>query len=321
MVLANRLTPSFPPFFVYYHVNLSKPYRVLLYYKFVPIHGYALFAQHHLHFCLQTGLQGRILISPEGINGTVSGTIEQTDRYMEALRSDDRFSDLWFKIDETEGHVFDKMFVRVKNELVTFKAGENGNPLHGTGRYLSPEEWYDAMQRDDVLIIDGRTDYEYDLGHFKNAIRPPVRSFRDFPQWIRENLSAYKDKTILTYCTGGVRCEKLTAFMLSEGFTDVGQLHGGIVTYGKDERVKGKLWEGLCYVFDQRISVPINRSEEAQIVSRCIHCNTPTDRYVNCANLDCHKQHFQCEACERNTRRSCSPACETASRHEYSLPL
>jgi UPF0176 protein len=172
------------------------------------------------------------------------------------------------------------------------------------------------MQRDDVLILDGRTDYEYDLGHFKNAIRPPVKSFRDFPFWIRENLSAYKDKTILTYCTGGIRCEKLTAFMLSEGFEHVAQLHGGIVTYGKDENIKGKLWEGLCYVFDQRVAVPINHTEEYTVLTTCLHCGKPSDRYINCANIDCHNQHFQCEECEKKTFRSCSKECETAPRRE-----
>lgn len=289
----------------------------MLYYKFVPIKGYALFAQHHHYLCWTLGLKGRILISPEGINGTVSGTTEQTARYMDAIRRDERFADLWFKIDEVDGHVFDKLFVRVREELVTFKTGDKGNPLARTGKYLSPEEWYETMQRDDVLIIDGRTDYEYDLGHFKNAIRPPVKSFRDFPQWIRENLSGYKEKTILTYCTGGVRCEKLTAFMLTEGFNHVAQLHGGIVTYGKDPAVRGKLWEGLCYVFDRRISVPINHAEPADIISRCLRCQTPTERYVNCANIDCHQQHFQCDECQKRTRRSCSAECETAPRHEY----
>ena len=303
-------------FFVHYFVNSEKSYRVLLYYKFVPIQGYALFAQHHAHLCWQLGLKGRILIAPEGINGTVSGTIDQTECYITTVQMDERFSDMQFKIDEVDGHVFDKLFVRAKEELVTFRAGEEGNPLKQTGKHLSPEEWYEIMQQDDDLILDGRTDYEYDLGHFKNAIRPPVKSFRDFPVWIRENLSAYKDKTILTYCTGGIRCEKLTAFMLSEGFQNVAQLDGGIVSYGKDEHVRGKLWEGLCYVFDKRISVPVNRAEQYIVVSTCIHCGTPSDRYVNCANIDCHKQHFQCVECETKTRRSCCSECQNASRHE-----
>lgn len=294
----------------------QKPYRILLYYKFIPIHGYALFAQHHLHFCQQLGVKGRIIIAPEGINGTLSGTVKQTELYMDALKNDERFADIVFKIDEAEEHVFDKLFVRAKEELVTFHAGEKGNPLLRTGKYLSPRQWREMIQRDDVIILDGRTGYEYDLGHFKNALRPEVTSFREFPQWIRENFLHYKEKTILTYCTGGIRCEKLTAFLLSEGFTHVAQLHGGIVSYGKDETVKGAFWEGLCYVFDKRIAVPINHQEHV-ITGRCIYCGAPCERYVNCANLDCHKQHFQCELCERTTMRSCSNKCKTAPRREH----
>lgn len=295
------------------------PYRVLLFYKFVPIHGYALFAQHHYHLCRLLGLRGRVVISPEGINGTLSGTSERTDSYISTITMDERFSDMEFKTDEVEGHVFDKLFVRAKDELVTFRTGENGSPLKQTGKYLSPEAWYETMQQDDVLILDGRTDYEYDMGHFKNALRPPVRSFRDFPEWIRQNLSGYKDKTILTYCTGGIRCEKLTAFMLSEGFENVSQLHGGIVTYGKNANVRGKLWDGLCYVFDQRIAVPINNTVDYAPVSSCLHCGKPCDRYVNCANLDCHRQHFACEECESRSRRSCSIKCQHSVRHEIPI--
>ncbi len=297
-------------------MTLPQTHRVLLFYKFVPIPGFALFAQHHHHLCWSLGLRGRVLISPEGINGTLSGTKEQTEQYISTFTADDRFADIEFKIDDVPGHVFDKLFIRTKEELVTFRTGESGSPLKRTGAHLSPEEWYEALQDDDVLILDGRTDYEYDLGHFKKAIRPPVQSFRDFPSWIRQNLSQYKDKKILTYCTGGVRCEKLTAFMLEEGFTNVSQLRGGIVTYGKNEKVRGALWEGLCYVFDKRISVPINRAEPYSPVSSCRHCGTPCERYVNCANIDCHRQYFSCENCESETRRSCSESCRTAVRHE-----
>ncbi|KAA2302120.1 hypothetical protein FY526_21480, partial [Clostridioides difficile] len=117
------------------------------------------------------------------------------------------------------------------------------------------KEFHEHLQRDDVIVIDGRNDYEYEIGHFRGAIRPDVESFREFPEWIRENLGDMKDKTIITYCTGGIRCEKLTGFMINEGFQDVAQLDGGIVTYGKDPEVQGHLFDGKCYVFDERISV------------------------------------------------------------------
>lgn len=285
-----------------------KPYRVLLYYKYVAIENHELYAQRHLKFCQSVGLRGRIIVAPEGINGTVSGTREQTEAYMQMLLMDPRFENITFKIDEVDRHTFKKMHVRPKRELVTWRLESDVNPNELTGKHLKPAEFYEAMQQPDTLIIDARNYYEYDLGHFRNAIKPDVTTSREFPQWVRENLSNYKDKKILTYCTGGVRCEKFTGFLLKEGFKDVSQLEGGIVSYSKAEEVKGKLFDGKCYVFDERISVPINTEEEV-IISHCRHCNQPSDRYINCANLSCHAQHFCCEDCEKITLQSCSKEC------------
>lgn len=291
-------------------------YRILLYYKYVKIDNPEFFAEEHLGYCRDLGLRGRILISPEGINGTCSGSFSQTEKYMEHMKLDSRFNDLWFKIDETRGHVFKKMHVRVKQELVTFRLPVDLDPNVLSGKHLQPKEWLELMQQNDVIILDGRTDYEFDLGHFKNAIRPPVRSFREFPEWVENEFKQFKDKKVLTYCTGGVRCEKLSGYLLQQGFKDVYQLNGGIVNYSHDPDVKGKLFEGKCYVFDERISVPVNFADEYVVTGKCHHCGTPTDRYVNCANLDCHKQHFECEACEEKWARSCSEECMQAPRHE-----
>lgn len=298
----------------------SLPYRVLLYYKYVTIEDPIQECEQHRELCNALGLKGRILFAHEGINGTVSGTIEATDAYMKHMHSDSRFSDMWFKIDEEDQHVFRKLFVRPKKELVTFRLENDVNPLEKTGTYLKPKEWRELMDDPNAVIIDARTDYEWDLGHFEGAIRPPVDSFKDFPMWVRENLAALKDKKVMTYCTGGIRCEKFSAFLLQEGFQDVYQLHGGIVTYGKDPEVKGEKFEGMCYVFDERVSVPVNHTEHAQLVSHCVICGIPTDWYVNCANFDCHRQHFQCPDCVEKTQCSCSPACQESPRHEYKEP-
>jgi len=291
-------------------------YRVLLYYKYVNIENPEEFARNHLQYSQNLALRGRILIAPEGINGTCSGTYEQTEKYINDMKSDKRFSDMEFKADEIPGHVFKKMHVRFKKELVTFRFPENIDPNVLSGRHLSPSEWYQKMQEDDVIILDGRTDYEFDLGHFRNAIRPPVKSFREFPNWLKNVLSGFKNKKILTYCTGGVRCEKLSGFLLKEGFKEVYQLHGGIINYSKDQEIKGKLFEGKCYVFDERVSIPVNFADEYKVTGKCHHCGKPTDRYVNCANLDCHKQHFECKECEEKWSRSCSEECMNALRHE-----
>jgi UPF0176 protein len=291
-------------------------YQVILYYKYVKIENPEDAALRHLEYCKSLGLRGRILVSPEGINGTCSGTIESTSRYMKDMHTDPHFRNMEFKVDEVPGHVFRKMHVRVKKELVTFRLEKDLDPNVISGVHLKPKEWLAKMQEDDVIILDGRTDYEFDLGHFKNAMRPPVASFREFPKWVEREFIQNKDKKVLTYCTGGVRCEKLSGYLLDIGFKQVYQLDGGIIKYSKDPDVKGSLFEGKCYVFDERISVPVNFAEPYTVTGKCHHCGTPTDHYVNCANLDCHKQHFECSECEKKWARSCSQACMNAPRHE-----
>lgn len=293
-------------------MTASKDYRILLYYKFVHIPDPEQFTAEHLQYCKDLGVKGRILIASEGINGTLSGTVEQTEKYMNDMKANPLFADTVFKIDESEGHAFKKIFVRHKKELVTFRYEEELDPNVIGGKRLSPVEWHEMLQRDDVVVIDGRNDYEYEIGHFRGAIRPDVGSFREFPEWIRNNMSEYKDKTVLTYCTGGIRCEKLTGFLIKEGFQDVSQLEGGIVTYGKDPEVQGHLWDGKCYVFDERISVPINRTEEDVIIAKCHHCGTTEDRYINCANPVCNKQHVCCTDCEEEHQSFCSDECREA---------
>lgn len=298
-------------------ITKQKPYRILLYYKYVHIDKHEEFAKTHLEDCKKIGLKGRVLIAEEGINGTVSGTNEQTDAYIQMMQKDPRFADMVFKIDESEQPAFKKIFVRPKSELVTFRLEENVDPNKLTGNYLSPKEFYEKLQHEDVIVLDGRNDYEYDIGHFRNAIRPEVEAFRDFPKWIRENLSQYKEKQVITYCTGGIRCEKLSGFLLKEGFADVSQLHGGIVTYGKDPEVQGRLFDGKCYVFDERVSVPINQTEEDVVVGKCHHCGKPEDRYVNCANDLCHLQHICCSSCEESYQLYCSKECEDKDANHY----
>lgn len=296
----------------------KNPYRVLLYYKYVPIDNTETFKEEHRTLCEQLGLRGRIIVAAEGINGTVSGTKAQTDAYVKALHADPRFADMPFKIDEATEHAFPKLKVKVKREIVNLNLSDDIDPNILSGKRLSPEQFYEALQDDDCIVIDGRNDYEYDIGHFRGAIRPDVKTFREFPDWIRENLQPYKHKKVLTYCTGGIRCEKLSGLLLREGFTDVSQLDGGIVTYGKHPEVQGKRYDGKCYVFDKRISVPVNQTEDV-VVGKCYHCGKPEDRYVNCANPECHLQHICCDACERKYRRSCSDACRAHPRNRYEL--
>ncbi|NEU29557.1 rhodanese-related sulfurtransferase [bacterium LRH843] len=291
-------------------------FRVLLYYKYVPIENAEEFTLEHLQFCKDLELKGRILVADEGINGTVSGTYEQTEKYMNHLKNDPRFSDIVFKIDEADGHAFKKMHVRYRPEIVTLRLEDDVDPLEVTGQYLEPVEFFKAMQEEDTVIIDARNDYEFELGHFKNAIKPDIQNFRELPEWIQDNKEKFEGKKILTYCTGGVRCEKFSGWLRKEGFEDVSQLHGGIVTYGKDPDVQGELWNGQCYVFDERISVPINRKNPV-IVGKDHFSNEPCERYVNCANPECNKQILCSEENEDLYLRGCSHECRVHPRNRY----
>ncbi|MGW6297863.1 oxygen-dependent tRNA uridine(34) hydroxylase TrhO [Peribacillus butanolivorans] len=294
----------------------TKPYRVLLYYLYVPIENHEEFAAEHLAACKELELKGRILVASEGINGTVSGTIEQTNQYMDMMRSDSRFADIVFKIDEADGHAFKKMHVRAKNELVTLRLEDDINPNQTTGNYLSPKEFFEQMQDENTVVLDARNDYEYEIGHFRGAVKPDITNFRDLPDWVRENKQMFEGKKILTYCTGGIRCEKFSGWLVKEGFEDVSQLHGGIATYGKDPEVQGDLWDGQMYVFDERIAVPINQKEHV-IVGRDIFSGELCERYVNCANPECNKKILCSEENEHKHMRSCTHECRVHPRNRY----
>ena len=295
---------------------MTQDYRVLLYYQYVPIEDGETFAQKHLADCKELGLKGRILVADEGINGTVSGTIEQANAYMELMKNDPRFSSTIFKIDEAEQNAFKKMHVRYRPELVNLSLEDDINPLELTGAYLDPKEFREAMLDENTVVIDARNDYEFDLGHFRGAIRPEIRSFRELPQWIRDNKEQFMEKRVLTYCTGGIRCEKFSGWLVREGFKDVGQLHGGIATYGKDPEVQGDLWDGQMYVFDSRIAVPINQKEHV-IVGRDWFDGSPCERYINCGNPECNRQMLASEENEAKYLGACSHECRVHPNNRY----
>lgn len=291
-------------------------YRVLLYYNYTKIENPEQFAKEHLALCKSLGLKGRILVAEEGINGTASGTIEATQQYMDWMHNDERFKDTWFKIDESEGHAFRKMFVRPRKELVALNLEEDVDPLRLTGEYLDPKAFKEALLDEDTIVLDARNDYEYDLGHFRGAIRPDIRNFRELPEWIRENKEKFMDKKVVTYCTGGIRCEKFSGWLLREGVENVAQLHGGIATYGKDPEVKGEMWDGKMYVFDDRISVEINQVDK-QIIGNDWFDGTPCERYINCGNPSCNRQIITSEENEAKHLGGCCYDCAASETNRY----
>lgn len=291
-------------------------YQVLLYYNYTPIADPKAFAKTHLAFCKSLDLKGRILVAAEGINGTVSGTKAATEAYMAHMRADGRFQDTFFKIDAAEGHAFHKMFVRPRKELVALNLEDDIDPNELTGTYLTPQAFRERLLSEDTVVLDARNDYEYDLGHFRGAIRPEIRNFRELPEWVRTNRELLMDKKIVTYCTGGIRCEKFSGWLLKEGFEDVAQLHGGIAAYAKDPETRGEFWEGAMYVFDERIKVEINRVGKT-IVGKDWFDGTPCERYINCANPRCNRHMLSSAVNEEKHLGGCSHECRIAPDNRY----
>lgn len=291
-------------------------YYVLLYYHYAHIEDLDTFRDDHQRFCDEHKLLGRVYVAKEGINGTLSGIKEQVILYMNYLKRDERFKDIVFKVDEASEHAFNKMHVRIKKELVNLSLVKDINPKKLTGEYVEPSDFFKRMQEEDTIVIDARNDYEHMVGHFRGAIKPNIKNFRDLPKWIEANETILKGKKILTYCTGGIRCEKLSGFLKAKGHVSVGQLKGGIVTYGKDEVAKGQLWDGQCYVFDQRLKVPINQVEHV-IVGRDHFDNKPCERQINCANPECNKQILTSLENEHKHLGGCTLACSKHERNRY----
>jgi UPF0176 protein len=259
---------------------------VLLYYCYSQIEDPEAYRDEHHQLCLELNLRGRIIIAEEGLNGTVSGTQKACEQYMEAVTNDPRFSHTEFKVDVNDTPAFEKLHIRVKPEIV-HSSLHTINPTTKTGAYVEPKEFRDILKTEDedTIILDVRSNYEHMVGKFKNALTLDIDNFRDFPDQI-EALKKYKDKKIITYCTGGIKCEKASAYLLEQGFENVHQLHGGIIKYGLD--AEGEDFEGKCYVFDNRIVKDVNKVNPT-IVSRCHITNEPCDRMVNCANPHCNK--------------------------------
>lgn len=291
-------------------------YRVLLYYHFTKIDDVAHYRQKHLDFCKGIDLKGRIYVNEDGINGTVSGTVEQVEKYMNFVKSDKRFKDIFFKIDEASEHAFKKMHVRVRDELVNLSLEEQHDPRKLTGKYLKPAEWRKYLEDENTIVLDTRNDYEHDLGHFRGAIKPDIHTFRELPDWVRKNREMLEGKKILTYCTGGIRCEIFTGWLMKEGFEDVNQLEGGIVTYGKDKEVQGENWDGQLYVFDNRLVVPVN-SKNPTVVGKDHFDGSPCERYINCANPECNRQILCSEENEHKHLGGCSYECMVHPRNRY----
>ncbi len=276
----------------------------VLYYKYVPIDDPISFRDHHQQLCDSLQLKGKVLVAKEGINGCVSGTEEDTLRYIEELRKDSRFSDVECKITSTSYHDFKRMIVRIRDQIVTAKF-----PVDITKKapYVEPtqlREWFD--HHEEMVLIDARNDYESKIGKFEHAITPSLQTFSEWKKYV-DHLHIPKNKRIITYCTGGIRCEKASAYLQEKGFTNVFQLHGGIINYGKE--CGNAHWQGKCFVFDDRVAIDIDSRNSTEPITTCVCCNLPSAEYHNCALRECDDRFICCPSCLEKRKGCCSKKC------------
>lgn len=290
--------------------------KIILYYKFTPITDPDAVRLWQRALCEKLYLQGRILISEHGINGTLGGEIDDLKTYVKETKQYAGFKGTIFKWSEGKREDFPKLSVKVRDEIVTFgakdelKVDEHG--VVGGGKHLKPEEVHKlvAERGDDVVFFDGRNAYEASVGKFKNAIVPKTRTTKDFLEELEgDKYQDIKDKPVVTYCTGGVRCEVLSSLMKSRGFKEVYQMDGGIVKYG-DKYGDNGLWEGSLYVFDGRMGVKF--SDKAKDIGECVHCKGSTSNYENCANVSCNDLVLICDVCKPQATY-CSTCVQTVS--------
>jgi UPF0176 protein len=289
-----------------------KPQKIILYYGFTPIDDPDAIRLWQRTLCEKLSLTGRILISHHGINGTLGGDLDDLRRYVAATKEFPGFRGIDFKWSEGSAGDFPRLRVRVRDEIVSFGAAEelkvDERGVVGGGVHLKPHEIHELVDQrgDDVVFFDARNAFEAAIGRFKNAVVPDVRATRDFASVLESGLFDHlKHKAVVTYCTGGVRCEVLSALMKGRGFEEVYQLDGGIVRYGEAFGDDG-LWEGSLYLFDARMHHEF--SDHSTVLGACERCGTRTSQYHNCANLACRKLILLCGECELdNVSTNCAP--------------
>lgn len=279
--------------------------KILLYYKFTPIKDPDAVRLWQKTLADSLNLRGRILISSHGLNGTVGGEMEDLKKYIKATKEFPGFKGIVFKWSDGGREDFPRMSVRARRELVGFQNSEDEfevdeNGVVGGGTHLKPKQVHELVEKygDDVIFFDGRNAHEAAIGKFKNAVVPNTNTSRDFINELEsDKYDDIKDKKVVTYCTGGIRCEVISAMMKKRGFKDVYQIDGGIVKYGEAYGDDG-LWEGSLRVFDDRMTVDF--SDHTKVIGECSHCGDKTSNFENCAFANCNDLVLICEKCKEN---------------------
>lgn len=291
---------------------LENDYFVLAYYTFQPISDPKLEVKIHKEFLEKLDATCRIYISEEGINGQACLEKRDAHRYIDWMHARQEFKDLEFKVHEWHEQAFPRLIVKYRKHLVGRDREVN---LSDQGEHVSPEKWGDMLENEkDALVLDVRNSYEWRVGRFKNAEAPPCETFREFEQYAEKLKETHdpKNKKVMMYCTGGIRCEVYSSLLKQMGFEKVFQLQGGIIKYGLEQG--SKHWQGKLFVFDDRLTVPISSKEESCVIGTCHHCNTPSESYYNCASTDCNCLFLCCKSCLEQFKGCCSSPCTHSER-------
>ena len=267
------------------------------------------FQIRHLALCKRLSLKGRVLIAQEGINGNLTGENKNIKEYMQVMKKDKQFSDIQFKQGPTSNHNFKKIFVRIRPEIVTWKLKVN---MKNKAEYIEPKALKKMFdKKEDFVVLDVRNRYEYDIGHFKNAVRLEIDKSTELPT-VMKDLEKFKNKKIVTCCTGGVRCEKASAYLRENGFNNIKQLHGGIIHYG--EVVGDDHWQGKCFVFDTRGAIDLDPKKNTSPITQCALCNIPESKLYNCSKVTCDKRFVACDNCIKTLNYCCSKMCRNETK-------
>lgn len=280
---------------------------ILLYYKYINIENPTAIATWQRSLCEGLHLTGRIILAHEGINGTVGGSDESCQQYIQAMNNHELFGSIDFKTADGGSESFPKLKISIKNEIVRMGIDPTVVTVKDTGIHLTPDQTHELLSNrpDNLIILETRNDYEWEVGRFEGAENPNIKTFREFPAYVEENLERYKDKEVLMYCTGGVRCERASAFLVQKNVAaKVYQIEGGIHRY--IEKYPNGHFRGKNYVFDERITVRAN----SDILSTCLHCDTKSDDYTNCLNAFCNKHYTVCAPCNETTTNCCNDNCK-----------
>jgi len=290
---------------------LTEPFKrtTLSFYKYVIIEDPKLLRDDLFRQWQNQQIFGRIYIAREGINAQMSVPEQHWDQFLDQLYSDPRFANVPLKIAvEDDGKSFYKLAVKVRTKIVADGLDDGAFDVTNVGKHLSANEFNEAMELEGTIVVDMRNHYESEIGHFENAITPDADTFREELPMVVEQLKDKKDQKILLYCTGGIRCEKASAYFRHHGFEDVNQLHGGIIEYARQVRNSGipSKFKGKNFVFDDRLGEKISD----EVISKCHQCGADCDTHTNCANEACHLLFIQCASCQEKNQGCCTPACQ-----------